>query len=303
MKTSLLSCIAAGALLAAAPLNAQTAPAAAPAASSASPEVIVQPNGQKIAHVSNIKTLRANREFQQNVNTVQRLRQELIELNKRQQQAVTTPEKEVLKAYLEAGSKQLADADAVMQKTYGFTIMRQYVVQVTKSRIYTPISEDDYKKLPSAEQNDDAKIVSRTGKDKDGKDVTVHFKFAAAIDGVAKNELFINDSQQVRNLKGYQQRLQQVLAQTKGTADKKELEEALRKTNDGLDKLSAEGISKYGFNPTQDNVQEFEEINLYVAVSDEDLKKMEEASKKQEAEKKNAPAPAAGAAPAPATSR
>jgi hypothetical protein len=65
---------------------------------------------------------------------------------------------------------------------------------------------------------------------------------------------------------------------------KKELEEALRTTNEDLDKLRDEGISKYKFDPTQDNVQEFEEINLYVTVSDEDLKKMEEARKKQAAE-------------------
>ncbi|MDR3229678.1 MAG: hypothetical protein LBT53_09825 [Puniceicoccales bacterium] len=303
MKTPLHTCILTAALLAAPALAAQTAapatgtpaPAAAPAAGTAdaSPDVIQQGN-QKLKRISNIKTIQTNREFQRNVRVVQGQRDAARQLSQRFEQAFTTPEKEVIKKHLDDLVKNLEENNKRMVQTYGFSVTIDYVIQIVKSRIYEPLSEDEFKRLTQAEQNDADRIISRPSKDSAGKEITLRFKYLAPINGVPKNESFRQDAQRYQTFRQQFAQLTQYQPQAKTDEEKTKIAEALKKTEEEIKKTETAAYTAYGFRLKEGLIQEFEEINLYMPVTDEQLKQMEE-----EERRRAAAAPAAAPAPAP----
>jgi hypothetical protein len=306
MKSPLHISLSLAALLAANSLAAQVASepaAAAPAAQPGAPNsavsaetpATIEQNGQKFYLISTIKTIQANHEFQTNVQIVQSRRDFLIELHRRKEQAITTPEKEALQWNIEEVGNQLKSEDQQMQKTYGFSITRNYMVQIIKSRIYAPISDEDYNKLSEADRTKPDHIISRPfTQEKDGKPVTASRRlvYHASIDGVVNNDTFRQEAQQFQALRNRAGQLTQLLNQVKTPEDKQKVSDALLKTDADIQKSSDELLKKYGFNLSiKDWTLEIEEASLYTPISDEEMKRAEENQKKAEAEKaKTAPA-------------
>jgi hypothetical protein len=230
----------------------------------------------------------ANREFQQNVQVLQNQRQTALKLRERRDQAFTTPEKEVLTNVLIEVAKKLDENNKTMAKNYLFTIDRNYVVQIVKSRVYGPLSDDDYAKLTDAEKNDKDKVITRPVKDKDGKDVSTRFKYVSSVNGVAENETFRQDIQRYTALRQRASQLAQAQPRVTKDDDKKKVEEAIKATNDEITKDATEFYKKYGFQLKEGQLAEIEESNLYANLSEEELKKAKEAQDKakEEAAKK-----------------
>jgi hypothetical protein len=254
-----------------------------------SPETL-KIEGQNFLLVSNIKTMVTNREFQQNVQVVQNQRQTAIQLRQRRDQAFTTPEKEVLTNILIEVVAKLDEHNKAMAKSYLVTIDRNYVVQIVKSRVYGPISDDDYARLSEVEKNDKEKVITRPVKDKDGKEVTTRFKYVSSINGVAENETFRQDIQRYSALRQRATQLAQVQPRVTKDDDKKKIEEAIKNTNDEITKDSTEFYKKYSFQLKEGQIAEIEESNLYANLSEEELKKAKDAQvkAKEEAGKKAA---------------
>jgi Spy/CpxP family protein refolding chaperone len=284
MKHSFCLYLAAAALLAAPAAFAQTAPAStattAPATADSQKLDIVTQDGKKYLLISSIHGIQGNYEFQQNVQIVQNQRQQIVDLTRRRESAFTTPEKEAITQRLLVETKSLDENNKKMFSAYGFTLTQQYWLQVHKSRVYSPISDEDFNKLSDADKKKPDFIISRPSRDKDEKVTTIRLKQVVEVDGILKNDALRNDAQQVQSLRQRAAQLDQIQTQVKTDEDKKKVAEAVKKTEEELQKKNQETQKAYGFDLTSAWALEVEDSQLRIPVTDEQL----EAIKKRQAE-------------------
>ncbi|MDR1817114.1 MAG: hypothetical protein LBR07_02835 [Puniceicoccales bacterium] len=229
------------------------------------PEIIEQ-NGQKLALVSTIKTVETNREFQRNVQIVQQQRQAAIELKKRVEQALTLPEKEALQKNLDATLKSLDANNALMTKTYGFSLLRNYVISFVKTRLYTPLTDEEFGKIsPEDKAKPDAiKLI-------EGK----AYLYIASIEGVAANDIFRQNVQLVQVQRNRLIQLKQALDRPGlKDEDKGKLQEEFNKSEEVLKKNNEEMVKLYGFSLMRNYLLEVEESQLYTPLTAEEAAKL-----------------------------
>ncbi len=234
----------------------------------------LEANGRKHVLVCSIKTVEANRQFQQNVTVVQNQLAQVKRLQQRIEEALTLVEKEALKKVLDETNKSLEQNNTLMAKTYGFSILRQYLVEVGKTRLYTPVSDKEY---------DEAKTKPDFKEDNFLKNENGRFAHIATIAGVAENNIFRQNVQLVQAQRSRLVQLKAAIDQTKEAEAKKKLEEEFKKSEDTLLKNNEEMTKTYGFSLVRNYVMEIEEAKLYMAVTEEEF-----AKQKAEAEAKTA---------------
>lgn len=229
-----------------------------------SPEIIEQ-NGQKFALVSTIKTIETNREFHRNVQVVQQQRAVAIELKKRHEQALTDSEKQALKKKLDETVKSLDGNNALMAKTYGFSLLRNYLIRFLKTRLYTPLTDEEFAKMPAEE-----KAKPEATKTIDGK---LH-AFVAAIEGTEANDQFRQNVQLVQTQRNRLVQLKQAIEKAESAEEKAKVEEDFKKSEEVLVKNNEEMVKRYGFSLMRNYFMEVEESKLYIAVTEEEAKKV-----------------------------
>ena len=131
-------------LLAPLSLFAATLPAAQPAAKAEAPKA------QKLVQVSTLNTIEANREFQANVQLLQAQRQAAVELNTAIEREKDAAKQKELKGRLEALMTKLNENNALMRKTYGFSLDRNYSVVIEKAHVYMFVSEEEAAQIEQA---------------------------------------------------------------------------------------------------------------------------------------------------------
>ncbi len=131
-------------LLAPLSLLAATLPAAQPAAKADAPKA------QKLVQVSTLNTIEANREFQANVQLLQAQRQAAVELNTAIEREKDTAKQKELKGRLDALMAKLNENNALMRKTYGFSLDRNYSVVIEKAHVYMFVTEEEAAQLEQA---------------------------------------------------------------------------------------------------------------------------------------------------------
>lgn len=131
-------------LLAPLSLLAATLPAAQPAAKADAPKA------QKLVQVSTLNTIEANREFQANVQLLQAQRQAAVELNTAIEREKDAAKQKELKGRLEALMTKLNENNALMRKTYGFSLDRNYSVVIEKAHVYMFVTEEEAAQLEQA---------------------------------------------------------------------------------------------------------------------------------------------------------
>ena len=131
-------------LLAPLSLLAATLPAAQPAAKADAPKA------QKLVQVSTLNTIEANREFQANVQLLQAQRQAAVELNTAFEREKDAAKQKELKARLDALMTKLNENNALMRKTYGFSLDRNYSVVIEKAHVYMFVTEEEAAQLEQA---------------------------------------------------------------------------------------------------------------------------------------------------------
>lgn len=131
-------------LLAPLSLLAASLPAAQPAAKADAPKA------QKLVQVSTLNTIEANREFQANVQLLQAQRQAAVELNTAIEREKDAAKQKELKGRLEALMTKLNENNALMRKTYGFSLDRNYSVVIEKAHVYMFVSEEEAAQLEQA---------------------------------------------------------------------------------------------------------------------------------------------------------
>jgi len=131
-------------LLAPLSLLAATLPAAQPAAKADAPKA------QKLVQVSTLNTIEANREFQANVQLLQAQRQAAVELNTAIEREKDSAKQKELKGRLDALMAKLNENNALMRKTYGFSLDRNYSVVIEKAHVYMFVTEEEAAQLEQA---------------------------------------------------------------------------------------------------------------------------------------------------------
>ena len=131
-------------LLASLNLLATALPAAQPAAKAEAPKA------QKLVQVSTLNTVEANREFQANVQLLQAQRQAAVELNTAIEREKDAAKQKELKGRLEALMTKLNENNALMRKTYGFSLDRNYSVVIEKAHVYMFVSEEEAAQIEQA---------------------------------------------------------------------------------------------------------------------------------------------------------
>src|SRR5262245_45636869 len=103
------------------------APAAAPTAPA---------KPMKLVKVAVLPTVEANQEFQKNVQLVQAQRQRVLELDNQVKNEKDTAKKKDLQKELDSLLAKLNENNQAMAKVYGFSLTRNYTMEIEKSHIY-----------------------------------------------------------------------------------------------------------------------------------------------------------------------
>lgn len=244
---------------------------AAPAAPAPAKFEFIDAQGQKYVLVCSVKTVEANRQFQQNVQLVQNQFAEVKRLQQRIEEALTIAEKDALKTKLLEVNKSLEQNNTLMAKTYGFSVLRQYIAEVGKTRLYTPVTDKEYDEAKAKpEFKADHYVVNETGK----------FAHIATIAGVPENNIFRQNVQLVQNQRQRLVQLKAAIDQAGAAADKTKLEEEFKKSEETLIKNNEEMSKTYGFSLTRNYVMEIEESKLFMAVTEEEFAKQKAESEK-----------------------
>ena len=111
---------------------------------------------QKLVLIATLNSADANREFQSNVAVLQAQRQLVLDLNAAVEKEKDAKKKQELKKELEQRLAQLNENNDKMQKSYGFSLARNYTMEIVTSNIYMAVTEEEAAKIEK-EQKDAAK--------------------------------------------------------------------------------------------------------------------------------------------------
>jgi hypothetical protein len=120
---------------------------------SKSPAPATNASGQqmKLVRVATLRTAEANREFQNNVQVLQNQRKAALDLQAAIEKEKDAKKKAELKSQFDAVMAKLNENNQLMLKTYGFSIDRNYVLEIEVSNIYLLVTEEEAAKIEKAE--------------------------------------------------------------------------------------------------------------------------------------------------------
>jgi hypothetical protein len=264
-----------------APASLAVAPAPAPANY---PQIIEQ-NNQKLAFVSAIRSVELNREFQHNVQVLQAQRTGVVDLKKRVDEA-KPEEKDALQKQLDEALKNLDSNNTIMTRTYGFSLLRNYVIFFAKTRLYTPLTDEEFAKLSPEDRAKPDLIRTIDGR--------VHF-YIASIESVEANEIFRRNVQVVQAQRERLGQLTQELGNAKSDAEKKRLQDESAQTEETLRKNVEDFAKFHGITPLRAYLIEVEESLIYTPLSEDEAKQIATSATTTNAPATSAPVqPAAG---------
>lgn len=122
---------------------------AAPAAEKAAPQT-------KQILIATLNGVQANREFTSNVQLMQEQRRVALELNEAKEKEKDAKKKAELQKQIDAILTKLNENNAAMQKAYGFSLTRNYIMEVEKAHIYLQVTEEEAAKIEKAQKEQKA---------------------------------------------------------------------------------------------------------------------------------------------------
>jgi len=244
-----------------------------PAADGKKPETqtveVLEIQGRRLAKVRDIKTPAEFEAFQKDVQAISNERQAAAQTKQLLDLALTSPEKEARQRQLDTQLKKLSESNQTMNKAYGFDLTRQYLVVPTKVGVYKVLTDDEYIKLAATANFDKATVVEASGK-------KLHQR--GTVNGAVEVETF---QLQLRTVGEARQRLQQLLElQPKLTKadDKKKVAEAIARVQKDVNEAEAEFAKTNGYPFSDALATQIAEAKLYVLLSDEENKQLDQAA-------------------------
>lgn len=263
----LAACLLAACSPASDPADRAGTPASSAAASAPGPvnyPQIIEQNDQKLAFVSAIRSVELNREFQHNVQVLQAQRTSFMELKKRVDEA-KPEEKDALQKQLDEALKKLDENNTIMTKTYGFSLLRNYVILFAKTRLYTPLNDEEFGKLSPEDRAKPDLIRTIDGR--------VHL-YVASIESVGANDIFRRNVQLVQAQREHLVQTSQALANATTDDEKQKLQEEITKSEEVLKKNVEDFAKFHGITPLRPYLIEVEESLIYTPLSEDEAKQI-----------------------------
>ena len=272
-------------LLAASALAQENKPAAAEALKTTAPEAakptqveVLDLEGKRFVLVKNITSPEEFAGFDRNVQVMNqqlesaKLSKQLVEL------ALTTPEREARQRELEAKEAKLNADNENMAKTYGYSILRQYVIVQTKLTVLTALTTEEYAKLSAAKDFKAESVVTGA----EGK----KFQVRETVKGAVEVEAFKLQVQRVMEARKALQQLVELQPRLTKDEDKKKVEEAVRNAQGEVNKALEDFRKARQYDLPNEITVQTAEAKLYTLLSDDEKKNLQEKSEP----KKDAPA-------------
>lgn len=220
---------------------------------------------------------------QEFVNFQQRIRilsQQVEEFKRSQlflENALTTPEREARSHEIAAKQAKLQADNEAMGKLYGgFSILRPYQLVPTKILFLTPLSNDEFTKVSAAKDFKPESVL--TVEDK-------KFLVRDTIAGAVEVETFSVLLKQIAETKTQLQQLVDLQPKLKTDEDKKKAEEAVKATQERVNKLSEEFKKSRGFDYPSENGTIPAEAKLFVQITEAEKAQLEKANPPKTEEK------------------
>ena len=195
--------------------------------------------------------------------------------------ALTTPEREARSHEIAAKQAKLQADNEAMGKLYGgFSILRPYQLVPTKILFLTPLSNDEFTKVSAAKDFKPESVLSVEDK---------KFLVRDTIAGAVEVETFSVLLKQIAETKTQLQQLVDLQPKLKTDEDKKKAEEAVKATQERVNKLSEEFKKSRGFDYPSENGTIPAEAKLFVQITEAEKAQLEKANAKPEEKKADAP--------------
>ena len=211
-------------------------------------------NKSVLVKVATIDGLVANDEFTRNVQVVQALRQEIARLNEVLQKADAGAARDQAQAQLDAAVKKLEADNQTMSKTYGYSIMRNYVRVPDVSQILVVLTEEEIAKQPTP---NDGSAPSKTLK-------------VCSLNDTQANQSFQDNVQKLQQMRQQAVAAKDALDKATETNDKAykqgQFDQLLKQLNDA----NAEATKAYAFNLNRQYQMQIEKSTLYVQATPEE---------------------------------
>jgi hypothetical protein len=213
-----------------------------------------------LVKVATIEGKAANDEFTRNVQVVQAQRQEIVRMNEAMNAAPEGAERAALKAKLDEAVKKLDADNQLMAKTYGYSILRNYVRVPEKSEVFIVLTPEE---------------LEKQAKPADGSEPAKTARVCVLADAQA-NQAFQSAVQSLQQLRQQAAALKVQLDAATTDKDKAYVQGQFDLAMKQLNEANAAATKAYAFNLNRQYVMSIERSSLYVAATAEEA---EQASK------------------------
>ena len=211
-------------------------------------------NKSVLVKVATIDGMVANDEFTRNVHVIQAQRQDIARLNEVLQKADAGAARDQAQAQLDAAVKKLEVDNQTMSKTYGYSIMRNYVRVPDVSQILVVLTEEEIAKQPAPT---DGSAPSKTLK-------------VCSLNDTQANQSFQDNVQKLQQMRQQAVAAKDALDKATETNDKAykqgQFDQLLKQLNDA----NTEATKSYAFNLNRQYQMQIEKSTLYVQASPEE---------------------------------
>ena len=233
-----------------------------------------------LVKISTIEGKAANDEFTRNVQVLQNERQEIVKLNTSTNEAAAGSDaRKALQTQLDAAVARLDTDNKTMAKTYGYSILRNYVRIPEMSEVYVVLTEDEIAKQPAS---------------KDGTAPAKTLKVVTLKDAQS-NQSFQTTVQNLQTMRQQAAAMKSTLDAATDPKDKAYQQGQFDLLLKQLNEANALATKTYAFNLNRQYVMSIDKSTLYIAATPE-----EAAAAKKDEDMKAAAAPSSSAGKATA---
>jgi hypothetical protein len=123
-----------------------------PSHGASSPAPAAPAKQHRLYKITELKSPEQVQEFQHNVQVLQAEREGAVELQASIEKDKNAQKKKELQAKFDAATKKLTEDNAQMFKIYGFSLARNYTMEIVSANIYTEVSDEEAAKIEKAEK-------------------------------------------------------------------------------------------------------------------------------------------------------
>lgn len=118
----------------------------------------------KLVKIATLNTAKDNQEFQANVQLMQAQRQKAVDLNAAIEKEKDAAKKKALQKELDELMTKLNQNNDIMIKTYGFSLNRDYTLEIEKASIYLHATEEEAARMEKAAKEQEKQSEKKSKK-------------------------------------------------------------------------------------------------------------------------------------------